>query len=918
MLKEKFVIIDGNAIVHRAYHAIPPLTNKKGELVNAVYGFASMLLKVWKDLDPKYLAVSFDMAGKTFRHEKFVEYKATRIKADQELYDQIPLCHNLVKAFNIPIFEKSGFEADDVIGTIAKQVESRKPRRKVGVPHLASGSKVESGGIETYIVTGDKDTLQLVDKKIFVYTLGRGMSDIIIYDEKRIRERFGFEPEQMVDFKALAGDSSDNIPGIKGIGEKTATDLIKKIGGIKEIYKNLDKLEDYDFKAGVIKKIKEGKESAEMSYQLATIDCSVSDLDFKLEDCILKEYDKEKVLKFFQEMEFVSLLKRIPGMEENSKVEIRKSKLESSGEKSMGFSFKELKTKKEIEELTKLIEKKKEFACKAITIGADIFESKLKGLIFVVEDKSFYLDKYSDDCLNKIFQNKNLTLIGHNLKQLIKILSVNCHLSVVNCQLFDIMLASYLLNPGSRAHDLSAVIFKILGVELAKDNGQNSLFGADPKQEAKELCYIYQTKEKLVKELEDNENLGLLEKVEGLLIKVLAQMELNGVAIDSKILNKMFLEVSAEIKKLTKKIYDLAGEEFNIASPLQLREILFEKLEIPMQGIKKGKTGISTGASELEKLWGLHPIIEKISEFRELSKLQNTYIDVLPRLVNQKTKRIHTTYNQAITATGRLSSSDPNLQNIPVRTKLGREIKKAFIAESGNILVVADYSQIELRIVASLSKDKNLIEIFKRGEDVHRATASIVNGVSLEKVTPEMRRAAKAVNFGVLYGMGVYGLSQGAKISQWEAKDFIQKYFEKFSEVKKYLENTKKFARESGYVETLFGRKRYLPELNSGNFQVRNSAERMAINHPVQGTAADLMKMAMIKINSQFIANNPYFSKNDVRMILQVHDELVFEVKKGSENQVAKLVKKIMEDVVKLNVPVEVEINIGNSWGEIH
>jgi len=959
MNKEKLVILDGNAIVHRAYHAIPPLSNKKGEMVNAVYGFASMMLKVWKELDPKYLAVTFDLPGKTFRHEKFVEYKATRKKADPELYDQIPMCHELVEAFNIPIFEKSGFEADDLIGTISKkmslQCHSEEPKNllKKGEGSFTSVQDDSGECVETYIVTGDKDTIQLVDKNTFVYTLGRGMGDIIIYDEKKVSEKFGFTPIQMIDFKAFAGDPSDNIPGIKGIGAKTATKLIQEYGGIKEIYQGLDKLEEKGFKKGQIQKITEGQDSAEMSYDLATIDCDVKGLDFKLKDTTLKEFNKQDVLDLFQEYEFVSLLKRVPGMENEAQKFNPKTKKELK--KKTEFKFTELKTKEDVEKLFKKIEKKGEFACKALTTGADVFTSKLTGLVFVVDGESFYVPSSFviptgvEGSLNKIFSDKKIKLIGHDLKKLIKVLSV-CHSELdsesflkndstkkdpdfhqddkrgieVKNQIFDTMLASYLLNPGSRAHKIDAVVFKVLGIELPEDNGQNSLFGADPKKEAQELVYIYQIKEILAKELKENEDLGLLEKVEGPLVKVLATMELNGVAIDSGMLDKMHKDVEGQIKKLTKKIHDLAGEEFNIASPTQLREILFEKLEIPIKGIKKGKTGLSTGASELEKLWGMHPIIEKISEFRELSKLQNTYISVLPGLVNKKTGRIHTTYNQAVTATGRLSSSDPNLQNIPVKTPLGREIKKAFVAEKGNELVVADYSQIELRIVASLSKDKNMIEIFNKGEDIHRATAAIVNGVKLNDVTDDMRRAAKAVNFGVLYGMGVYGLSQGAKISVVEAKDFITKYFEKFSDVRKYLDKTLEFAKEEGYVETLFGRRRYLPELHASNFQVRNAAERMAINHPVQGTAADLMKMAMIEVQEKLDSTfcHPEQSEGSsgcpVRMLLQVHDEIVLEVKKDLADKVAGLVKETMEGVVKMNVPVEVDVNIGKRWGDIH
>ena len=559
----------------------------------------------------------------------------------------------------------------------------------------------------------------------------------------------------------------------------------------------------------------------------------------------------------------------------------------------------------------------------------------MKGLIFVIGERSFWFDWGMGTLKGTlkgthIFEDKDLTLVGHDLKELLKALAYSplseggskggrkINSQATSYKLFDVMLASYLLNPGSRAHDVSSVVLKVLGKELLGSGGQNSLFGVDPKTEAQNLWFILQTKKKLEKELEEQENLGLLEKIEIPLIPVLAQMELNGVALDTKMLADLSKENQGTIKKITKKIYDLAGEEFNIASPLQLREILFEKLKIPTEGLKKGKTGLSTAAAELDKMVGLHPIIELISEFRELAKLQNTYIEVLPKLIDRNTGRVHTHYNQAITATGRLSSSDPNLQNIPVRTENGRKVKEAFVAEPGNVLVVADYSQIELRIVASLAKDKEMIKIFEQGEDIHCATAAAINGVSLKDVSKEMRRAAKEVNFGVLYGMGSYGLSWRTKIPVWQAKEFIDKYFEKFSGVKKYLDRTIKFATESGYCETLFGRRRYFPELQTGSHQLRAAAERAAINHPIQGTAADLMKLAMIEISQQFLANSQQFKDDEVKMILQVHDELVFEVKKGLENKVAKLVKETMESVVKLNVPVEVDISVGKRWGEIH
>ncbi len=918
--KQKFVIIDGNAIIHRAYHAIPPLTTQKGEMVNAVYGFLSMMLRVWKELKPEYLVVTFDMAGKTFRHERFAEYKATRVRADQELYDQIPLVHRAVEAFNIPIFERSGYEADDVIGTIVKDKKLK--------------------DLDTYIVTGDKDTLQLVDKNIKVFTLGRGMSDVIIYDEAQVRERFGFGPVQMIDFKALSGDPSDNIPGVAGVGVKTATDLIKQFGNLKNILKEIksDKREENtEIRKGVWAKLENGAEDAKMSYELATIDCNVPKLNFKLEKTRLKEFKKEDVLKFFQEYEFVSLLKRVPGMEGEAQKNQVGKKTELQGAKQ-SFKFEIIKTKKEFEVLIDKIFKAREYACKEVLEG-EVLTGKLRGLIFIVNNEGFFVDNLEEKLLKKILKNKEITLVGHDLKKLVKVL-LNLGYKIDN-ELFDVMLASYILNPGNRAHDSASVVFKNLGQELVGANGQNSLFGADPKIEAENLWLVYQTRQKLKKELEIQENLGLLEKIEGPLMMVLSQMELNGIAIDMKMLNKMSVEINKNIKNLTKKIYDLAGVEFNIASPMQIREILFEKMEIPAEGIKKGKTGLSTSSDELEKIKSLHPIVEKIMEFRELSKLQNTYIDVLPKLVNKKTGRIHTTFNQAVTATGRLSSSDPNLQNIPIRTELGREIRNAFISGKGNDLIVADYSQIELRIVASLAKDKKMIEIFKKGEDIHTATAAAINNVPLDKVTRDMRRAAKEVNFGVLYGMGAYGLSWRTKIPTWQAKDFIEKYFENFAGVKKYIKENLKFTKENGYCETLFGRRRYLPELKSSNFQMRSGAERMATNHPIQGTAADLMKMAMIELDKklkEYCEKNNYPERSNVilsgakeldssvpqndsggtMMILQVHDEIVLEVKKEFSKDVAKIVKETMESVAKLNVPIEVDVNAGKRWGEIH
>ncbi len=890
MKNKKFVIIDGNAIVHRAYHALPPLTAKDGTIVNAVYGFTSMLLKTLADLKPDYIAVSFDVAGGTFRDEVYKEYKGTRVKADQDLYDQIPLCYEMVEAFDIPIYTKKGFEADDVMASVIKQNESKK------------------NNLENIIVTGDMDLLQLVDEHTKVFGMRKGMSDVVLFDAKEVKEKYGFGPERVVDYKSLRGDSSDNIPGVRGIGEKTAKELIAKFGSLENIYKNYKK--DETLRPNVVKKLDDGEKDAYMSKELATIVQDVKDLNFKLEDCAVHEFDVEKIKSAFQKFGFYTMLKRIPGYKPT---EAENTPGKTKNKKSKAKKLVEINTAN-FSELETEIKNEKVFACKEILSGEHVMNSDLLGLVFTTYEKAFYLKNPNIKQLEKIFLHKNKTIVGHDLKQLLKTLS-KCQLSVVSCQLFDVMIASYLINSSTRKHDLKSIVWRELGEELPSGSDQTSLFGVDPNIVANELNLNLELYKKFKKELEDEENLGLFNDVEMALVPVLAEIEFNGVAIDSKVLNELSERVTKTISQVSKKIWKEAGEEFNIASSVQLREILFEKLDLPAEGIKKGKTGYSTAESELDKLSGIHPIINLVREFREIEKLRNTYIDVLPGLVNKKTKRIHANFNQAVTTTGRLSSSEPNLQNIPIKTELGKEVRNAFIAEPGNVLIAADYSQIELRIVASLAKDKNLIGIFERGEDVHQATAAIVNNVALDKVTKSMRSAAKAVNFGVLYGMGVFGLASRTGMTNFEAKDFIKKYFESFKDVKKYLENTTKLAKKDGYVETLFGRRRYIPELQSDNFQLRNAGERMAINMPVQGTAADLMKMAMIEVSKKLKADRKKYE--DVKMILQVHDEVVLEVKKDLETEVSELVKKAMEGVVKLDVPVDVHVDIGKRWGNL-
>ncbi|OIO19720.1 MAG: DNA polymerase I, partial [Candidatus Magasanikbacteria bacterium CG1_02_32_51] len=758
-------------------------------------------------------------------------------------------------------------------------------------------------------VTGDKDLLQLVNDKdnIEIYLLKKGMSDFESCDEKAVREKMGFDPDMVISYKSLRGDSSDNIPGVRGIGDKTATSLIEKIGSIDEIYKELENKDSKlrkEFSASVIKKLEDSKEKAFMSKELATIKIDVPDVDFILADARTHDFEREKVVSLLQKFEFYSLLKRLPGAENDNKDAGKKSKSKIS------LSKKIIKVSNENKKQILLdIGKEDFFVAKEVMLVEDLFAPHNFALLIVTYKGNYFFENIDSDILH-IFSSEKKTAVGHDIKNLIKLLKLNK--IEIKAKIFDTMVASYLINSSTRAHDLKSLALRELAREINIADNQKSLFGVDPQNLIDEVLVTFEVytiyKEKLVAENYEE----LYYNMEIPLLSVLAEMELNGIAIDGNMLAKISIQVNQELGKLEKKIWQEAGKEFNIASSLQLREVLFEKMELPTQGIKKGKTGYSTSASELEKLHEYHPIIAFIEEFRELEKLRNTYIDVLPDLRNKYTGRIHTTYNQTITSTGRLSSSDPNLQNIPIRTELGKKVRNVFVAEKGNILIAADYSQIELRIVASLAKDEKMIEIFEQGQDIHTATAAVINGVKLEDVTKEMRRAAKEVNFGVLYGMGAFGLASRTGISRYDAQDFIDKYFSGFSGVKKYMDDILKKATKDGYVETIFGRRRYIPELQSNNFQLRSAGERMAVNMPVQGTAADIMKLAMIAVSKKI---NIKKYENKVRLCLQVHDELVLEVVDNLKDEVAKLVKQEMQNVAKLEVPLNVEVAIGHSWG---
>ncbi len=889
MPKERLIIVDGNALVHRAFHALPPtMQTKDGVLTNAVYGFLTIFFKVLKELKPQYAVLTFDLAKKTFRHEQFVDYKATRQKQPDELYQQLPIVKEIVRAFNIPIYEKEGFEADDLIGTITKKID---------------------GSVEKYIVTGDLDTLQLVDPLTKVFTLRKGVKDTIIYDRQAVQEKYqGLTPEQMIDFKALRGDPSDNIPGVKGIGEKGAVALLKKYHNLKNIYQNIKQI-----KGATQQKLIASKEQAFLSQHLATIVRDVP-VNIKLADCRLDDFSLDQVYQVLSKYEFKSLLNQLSSIPQFKSGQ--PSLLSSLSQPKIKTDYQLVDTLAKAKQLRQQLAKQKIFSLDTETNSLDFISNKLVGFSVSWQAHSAYF--VLADLLpefKSILADPNYRKVGHNLKFDWHAL----HNSGVELQgiAFDTMLASYLLNPGTRQHALDKLAFSELGRRMLTyeelcGHGQKQIpltevpldrLTAYASADADIAWQLYRKLEPLLKKEKLD---SLFIDLEMPLLSVLATMENNGVVVDAKFLAKMDQKLKSKIKNLESKIYQIAGAKFNIASPLQLKEVLFDKLKIKSEKIKRIKTGLSTAASELSKMRSEHKIIPLLEEYRELTKLLNTYIEALPRLINPQTKRLHTSFNQTITATGRLSSSEPNLQNIPMRTDLGREIRLAFIAPAGYQIASLDYSQIELRIVAHLSQDPKMLEAFHQDEDIHRRTAAELNDVPLDQVTPTMRREAKSVNFGIIYGMGVYGLAQDAGISREQAAAFLDRYFSLHPGVSDYITKTKRFALQHGYVETLLGRRRYLPDINSGIFQLRQAAERMAVNMPAQGTAADLMKKAMLQVQQAIDAG-----KIKAKMILQVHDELVFEIKSSEVSSETKKIQASMEQAHHFAVRRQVFNNLG-------
>jgi len=922
--KPKLIIIDGNALIHRSFHAIPPtLRTKKGLLVNAVYGFTSFLLKALNEFRPEYVVLTLDKKGPTFRHEAYAEYKATRVKAPEELYEQIPLVKKVAEAFNIPIFELSGFEADDLIGTICAQTNAEK-------------------NLEKIIITGDLDTLQLIDEKTKVYTMSRGLSDSVLYNEEQVRARYNLNPDQIIDYKSLRGDVSDNIPGVKGIGKKTASDLLVEFKTLEEVYEAAERNHP-SIKPRTIELLKASKVSAYLSRELATINCEVP-LKFSLPDVNFASFDLENVLKIFSELEFRSLLLKVKELRDkmtkdnfkipNDQQKSHSNSLSNSEQAAAqkfdrnikNFNYQLVNDDKKFFSFLKQLENQKSFTLDTETSGLDPLNDKLIGLSFSWKEGGAYFVVATPGritSLKPILENKKIKKYGHNLKFDWRVLKNNG--ITLEGIAFDTMLASYLLNPGNRQHNLDSLAFSELGFEKIS---KQDLAATQPTQltlnfgelDLKKLS-IYAGEDadftgRLVKVLEKRlrlENLfDLFSKLELPLAAVLGAMENNGLKLSLAPINDLSKEVGLKISKLEKTIYKLAGEKFNINSTKQLKEVLFVKLSISTDNIKKTKTGFSTAEDELEKLSDTHPIINHLREYRELNKLQTTYLNTLPTLVNKKTGRVHTSFNQTVAATGRLSSSEPNLQNIPARTEEGQRIREAFTAENGYKILGFDYSQIELRLAAHISGDKKMIAAFKNNEDIHTATAAEINDIPLIEVTKKMRQEAKAINFGIIYGQGPHGLSQSAGISYYQASEFIKKYFLAYPSIKKMVINSIKAAQETGYTKTLFGRKRSLPEINSNIGMIRKSAERMAINTPLQGTAADMIKMAMVKV-AELLAGK----EDEIKMLLQVHDELIFEVKEDKLDFYAPQIKKIMEEILSLRVPIIVDQNSGANWGDL-
>ena len=901
---KKIVLIDGNSILNRAFYGImgnKMLTTPDGKYTNAVYGFLAILFKVLEDIEPEYLMVTFDLKAPTARHKLYDGYKATRKGMPNELAEQMPILKDILKSMNIKVIEKEGYEADDVLGTMAK--------------------RAEKDGFDVTIVSGDRDTFQLTSNRVKVRIphTKMGKTETETFGREEVLKKYGVTPKQLIEVKGLQGDTSDNIPGVPGIGEKTALELVKKYKTIDGIYEVIEKGED-DLKPKARERLLENKELAMLSRTLGTINLEVP-IEENLEEFKIKEWNKEEVFSKFKELNFNRFIDRFNlKSEEGPKQNLAEL-----------FEIKTLNTENEIKDLLEKIQNKLVFMLETEKVEQEnlIIKKQIKS-IYIYIDNTVYEIKFNTNeefisYFKTIFENENIQKYSYRLNETYVLLMQNrIYLKGIK---FDTEIAAYLLNPSNGKYKLDELANQYLSIDIPEylefvgakqqKETQMTLFSQDEMnvdfEKYQNAIYMYtiaKLAEIMNKKLEEINSLKLFENIEMPLIKVLAEMQYEGIYVDKQELVSFGVKLKEDIEVIKQEIYKLAGEEFNINSTLQLGNILFEKLKLPVY--KKTKKGYSTDVDILEKLKPEHPIIEKILEYRGFMKLNSTYVDGLIVYINEYTHKIHSYFHQTITATGRISSTEPNLQNIPTRTEQGKQIKKAFKAQKGHIFIDADYSQIELRILAHISNDTNMREAFLNEEDIHKQVASKVFNVPLEEVTKEQRTAAKAVNFGIVYGISGFGLAEQLGISRKKAEQYIEQYLEKYKGVKEFMDRIVEKAKEQGYVETLFHRRRYIPELSSNNYMVRQFGARAAMNTPIQGTAADIMKIAMIEVNKKLEEE-----KLNAKLILQIHDELLIECKIEEKEEVKKILKESMENAVKLSIPLEVEVSEASNWYDV-
>ena len=864
---KKLLIIDSNSLINRAFYGVRFLSASDGTPTNAIFGFLMTLMKLIDENNPDYICAAFDLKAPTFRHKMYSEYKAQRKPMPDGLRVQMPIAKDILRAMGINILELEGYEADDIIGTVSRLCEE--------------------SDVECLIATGDKDDLQLASQKtkVLLTVTKQGVTDTDVYTEKEVFDRYGVKPSQFIDVKALMGDTSDNIPGVRGIGEKTAMTLIGKAKSIETLYEDLNA---WGITPANLKKLEADKDSAFLSKTLATIDRFVP-IDFN--------FSENEPCDFTENTELYDILKKLELNKVIKRLNLKKTETKEEIDFLSGTREETITTKTEFLALCEKVRKKGECACLF-----EVHENAITGGAFGVDKVGSYFEVTPE-----IKDEFYALLADENVKKYCIFAKDALAVCEINGIVYDCAIASYLINPARNDFSPNALAYEYLGFEFGETQGQVSLFEEETSDLAKKVLAVMPIYEITSKKLAENGQEQLYYDVELPLMTVLCDMQKSGMLIDKNELEAFSAELSARIDELTGEIYDLAGEEFNINSTKQMGVILFEKLGL--KALKKTKTGYSTNAEVLEKLSGKHPIIELILEYRKLAKLKSTYCDGLLAVINEKTGRIHSVFNQTVTVTGRISSTEPNMQNIPTRTELGSHIRKMFVAKEGCVLLDADYSQIELRVLAHIAKDEIMINAFKNGEDIHAMTASQVLGIPLSEVTKEQRSSAKAVNFGIVYGIGEYSLSQDLKISVKEAKAYIESYLEKYAGVKKYMEDIKKFARDSGFVKTMMNRIRYIPEITSSNFNTRSFGERVALNTPIQGSAADIIKLAMVKIYNRLKAE-----KLKSKLILQVHDELIIETLLEEKEQVSKILKEEMEKAANLLVPLLVDMSEGDNW----